>query len=85
MVAREPQEVKHRSFQSSINLSFYWFVCVGLFVCGCVYVLICLCGCFCVWVCLCASEEKEDEERKVTEFIVHGKERKKGANVKLIK
>ena len=46
-------------------------------MCGCVCVLICLCGCVCVLVCLCASEEKGDEERKVTKFVVHEEEREK--------
>ena len=28
-------------------------------------------------MCLCASEEREDEERKVTKFVVHEEEREK--------
>ena len=40
---------------------------------------------FCVWVCLCVYEEKEDEEKSETEFVMHGKEREKNVqNVKLI-
>ena len=38
-----------------------------------------------MWVCLCASEEKEDEERKVTEFIVHGEEREKKVRTEINK
>ena len=47
-----------------------------------------------VWICLCVGvdvfvfvyiyEEKENEERR-SQFILHGKERKKMRNVKLIK
>ena len=38
-----------------------------------------------MWVCLCASEEEEDEERKVTEFVVHGKEREKKVQTEINK
>ena len=36
------------SFLHRRPISLCWFVCVGLFVCGCVSVLIYLCGCICV-------------------------------------
>ena len=36
-----------RTSSTSTDLSLCWFVCVGLFVCGCVSVLICPCGCVC--------------------------------------
>ena len=38
-----------------------------------------------MWVCLCASEEKEDEERKVTKFFVHGEEREKKVQTEINK
>ena len=38
-----------------------------------------------MWVCLCASEEKEDEERKVTKFVVHGEEREKKVRTEINK
>ena len=38
-----------------------------------------------VWVCLCASKEEEDEERKVTEFVVNGKEREKKVRTEINK
>ena len=66
--------IKHWWRPTSFDLSLYWFVRMGLFVCGC--------GC----VCLCASEEKEDEERK-TEFVgcARRKERKKKVRTKINK
>ena len=36
-------------------------------------------------MCLCASEEKKDEERKVTEFVVHGEEREKKVRTEINK
>ena len=38
-----------------------------------------------MWVCLCASEEKKDEERKVTEFVVHGEVREKKVRMEINK
>ena len=62
-------------------------VCPCGFVCVWVYLCISVCGCVCVWVwvCLCAFEEKEDEERKVTEFVVHGEEREKKVRTEINK
>ena len=38
-----------------------------------------------MWLCLCASKEKEDEERKVTEFVVHGEVREKNVRMEINK
>ena len=38
----------HEPNSTSTDLSLCWFVCVCLFVRGCVSMLICLCGCVCV-------------------------------------
>ena len=72
--------IKHRSFQSSIDLSLCWFVRVGLFVCGCVCVSLCwfvyvdvfVCGCVCVYL-----RKKKMRRGEVTKFVVHREEREK--------
>ena len=43
---------KHRSFQSSTDLSLCWFVCVGLFVYLCVDLSVWMCFCVGVFVCI---------------------------------
>ena len=49
-------------------ISLCWFVCVGLFVCGCVSVLIYLCWCICVHL---------RKTRWGVEVVVHREEREK--------
>ena len=45
-----------------------------------------MCGCVCVCVCVHLRKKKKMREQEVTEFVEHGKERKKKrTNVKLIK
>ena len=56
------------SFLHRRPISLYWFVCVGLFVCGCVSVLIYLCGCICVHL---------RKTRWGAEVVVHREEREK--------
>ena len=56
------------SFLHRRPISLCWFVCVGLFVCGCVSVLIYLCGCICVHL---------RKTRWGAEVVVHREEREK--------
>ena len=58
----------HKPNSTSTDLSLCWFVYMGLFVCGCVFVLICLCECVCVHL---------RKRRWGAKVVVHGEKREK--------
>ena len=68
------------------DLSLCWFVRVGVFVIGCGYVCVSLCWFVYVDVFVCIwGKRRWGKEKFETEFVLHGEERKKVRNVKLIK
>ena len=66
----------HEPNSTSTDLSLCWFVCMGLFVCECVSVLICLCECFCVHL---------RKRRWGAKVVVHGEKREKLVQMKINK